>query len=87
MDAGVPIITSDGKPTRGFMAQVNELRTLSTDPWLNANTQVSDENGRPTRAFMALWSKLTGESPNANTPIADPKTGIPTRYFVALVNL
>ncbi len=87
MDAGVPIVTSDGKPTRELMAQINDLRSASTDPWLNANTHVSDGGGRPTRAFMALMSALTGEAPNANTPIADPKTGIPTRYFVALVNL
>lgn len=87
MDAGVPIVTADGKPTRELMAQVNDLRTLSTDPWLNANTVIADRMGRPTRAFIALLNALLGEAPNAHSQIAEPKTGLPTRSFISLVNV
>lgn len=83
MDSNIPIVTSDGKPTQEFIAEINSMRAPG-DPWLNANVVIADKAGKPTRYLMQTFRKMFGVVPNANVAIVDDQQ-CPTRPFILLV--
>ena len=84
MNSLVPIV-QNGKPTRSFMQEVNGFRITATQPYLGATATIVDGEGRPLRPLIALLNALVSKAPVASQPIADPKTGRPTREFIRLM--
>ncbi len=84
MNAQQPIV-QNRRATRSFMAEVNGLRVTATQPFLGATAEIVDEFGRPLRTLILVLNALASKAPIAGQPIADPKTGRPTREFIRLM--
>lgn len=84
MNRLVPIV-QNRRATRSFMAEVNEFRVTATQPYLGSTVEIVDEHGRPLRPLITLLNALVSKAPVARLPIADPKTGLPTREFIRLL--
>ena len=78
-------IVQNRRATRSFMLEVNEFRVTATQPYLGSTAEIVDEKGRPLRPLIALLNALVSKAPVASQPIADPRTGRPTREFIRLM--
>jgi hypothetical protein len=84
MNPSVPIV-QNRRATRSFQAEINGFRVTMTQPFLGATAEIVDEFGRPLRTLITVLNALVSKAPVASQPIADPKTGRPTREFIRLM--
>ena len=84
MNPSVPIV-QNRRATRSFQAEINGFRVTATQPFLGATAEIVDEHGRPLRTLILVLNSLASKAPVASQPIADPKTGRPTREFIRLM--